>query len=317
MDRCTASRSCTQLPGTWCAACTTCTPSSFPQRRYPELQASPLTAEWATAWQAAEGPESLLHLQQLQPGSALQLGHLLHGLSMPLLVQSLSDLCPQRSGAATLTTTSSRSPAVPRRPPTCPQPASPGSLCPSALPAAICGSGCSLPIVLCACISAVCWAQFRRALRRPQRAEREYLAAQYTGTGLKVGPASPLGGYMVAGAASLDHTGVMGADRVRELDPTDLRLCSIGTPLHVGECRLRLPPGFLMHGQDPFQFKPCAPVSCAAGPLAESPAEEAGVLAGERLLEISEPRPMSVQAWLLLLLPRLSLAHSCVLPSIS
>ena len=29
---------------------------------------------------------------------------------------------------------------------------------------------------------------YRRAIRRPQPAEREYLAAQFTGTGIQVGP---------------------------------------------------------------------------------------------------------------------------------
>lgn len=62
--------------------------------------------------------------------------------------------------------------------------------------------------------------QFRRALRRPQPAERAYLEAQYTGVGLRIGSRSPGGGWEVDTAlaeSAAEEAGIVRGDRVLEV----------------------------------------------------------------------------------------------------
>ena len=70
---------------------------------------------------------------------------------------------------------------------------------------------------------------YRRAIRRPQPAEREYLAAQFTGTGIQVGPAP-------ASAAASSSTFVLLHHVVREM----LAVNSTGrcSPAVHGACQL-------------------------------------------------------------------------------
>ena len=62
--------------------------------------------------------------------------------------------------------------------------------------------------------------QFRRALRRPRPAEREYLAAQYTGTGIQVGGRAPGGGWLVVSPlaeSAAEHAGILPGERLLEI----------------------------------------------------------------------------------------------------
>lgn len=63
---------------------------------------------------------------------------------------------------------------------------------------------------------------YRRAIRRPQPAEREYLAAQFTGTGIQVGhKLSPAGGWAVDAVMAespAEEAGILQGERILEID---------------------------------------------------------------------------------------------------
>lgn len=63
--------------------------------------------------------------------------------------------------------------------------------------------------------------QFRQAIQRPSPAERDYLEAQFVGTGVQLGPISPDGGRLVeaplAGSPA-EVAGIMRGDRVLRID---------------------------------------------------------------------------------------------------
>ena len=61
--------------------------------------------------------------------------------------------------------------------------------------------------------------QYRRAIRHPQPAEREYLAAQSTGTGVHVGKHVP-GGWLVDAAMAespAEEAGIIRGDCITEI----------------------------------------------------------------------------------------------------
>lgn len=61
--------------------------------------------------------------------------------------------------------------------------------------------------------------QYRRAIRHPQPAEREYLAAQSTGTGVHVGAHVP-GGWLVDAAMAespAEEAGIVRGDCITEI----------------------------------------------------------------------------------------------------
>ena len=98
--------------------------------------------------------------------------------------------------------------------------------------------------------------QFRRALRRPQPAERDYLAAQYTGTGVQVGGRAAAGGWQVlplAGSAA-EHGGILPGERLLEISES----------LHPSASNMAIPEtgglplsgAFLMHFTPPFLLNP-------------------------------------------------------------
>eukprot|EP00884_Botryococcus_braunii_P009004 jgi/Botrbrau1/18104/Bobra.0813s0001.2 len=63
--------------------------------------------------------------------------------------------------------------------------------------------------------------RFRFALRRPMPAERDYLAAQFTGTGLQVSRRSPNGGWIVEGILAespAEEAGIRPGERITEID---------------------------------------------------------------------------------------------------
>ena len=61
--------------------------------------------------------------------------------------------------------------------------------------------------------------QYRRAIRRPQPAEREYLAAQFTGTGIHVGQHSGRGWLVDAAMAEspAEEAGIVRGDEILEI----------------------------------------------------------------------------------------------------
>ena len=74
--------------------------------------------------------------------------------------------------------------------------------------------------------------QYRRAIRHPQPAEREYLAAQSTGTGVHVGKHVP-GGWLVDAAMAespAEEAGIVRGDRITEISkPARLFACELFT----------------------------------------------------------------------------------------
>lgn len=69
-------------------------------------------------------------------------------------------------------------------------------------------------------------AQYRRAIRHPQPAEREYLAAQCTGTGVHVGKHVE-GAWLVDAAMAespAEEAGIVRGDRIIEISKP-MRLC--------------------------------------------------------------------------------------------
>ena len=72
--------------------------------------------------------------------------------------------------------------------------------------------------------------QYRRAIRRPQPAEREYLAAQFTGTGIHVGHHEGTGWLVDAAMAEspAEESGIIRGDRIIE----------IGTHLYCSSLKL-------------------------------------------------------------------------------
>ena len=228
-----------QLLGTWSAACTMCTQSSCLPHRWPSqpVHACRVCLTWcskavyATRWctvrskRAAKGLEVTLNPESTTPSAdlcaSLQAppGHTspestlsLKGGTKRISMQGCG--CPGKAAASHMCpwTFTDLQICAPKEPCTCvihcivfdhSKPAVPSRApAPTVSRASLAHPATAHPTPH---IRPECradrggWAQFRRALRRPQRAEREYLAAQYTGTGLKVGPASPRGGYMVAG----------------------------------------------------------------------------------------------------------------------
>ena len=78
--------------------------------------------------------------------------------------------------------------------------------------------------------------QYRRAIRHPQPAEREYLAAQSTGTGVHVGKHVP-GGWLVDAAMAespAEEAGIVRGDRITEISKALLAFLHISTAFAVG-----------------------------------------------------------------------------------
>lgn len=61
--------------------------------------------------------------------------------------------------------------------------------------------------------------QYRRAIRRPQPAEREYLLAQFTGTGIHIGRHEGTGWLVDAAMAQspAEEAGIVRGDRIMEI----------------------------------------------------------------------------------------------------
>eukprot|EP00208_Stichococcus_sp_RCC1054_P001119 CAMPEP_0206145654 /NCGR_PEP_ID=MMETSP1473-20131121/28105_1 /ASSEMBLY_ACC=CAM_ASM_001109 /TAXON_ID=1461547 /ORGANISM="Stichococcus sp, Strain RCC1054" /LENGTH=649 /DNA_ID=CAMNT_0053541937 /DNA_START=262 /DNA_END=2212 /DNA_ORIENTATION=+ len=63
--------------------------------------------------------------------------------------------------------------------------------------------------------------EFRRALRKPQPAEREYLALQMTGVGIAVGSHCPAGGWVVEAPMAespAENAGILRGERILQID---------------------------------------------------------------------------------------------------
>ncbi|KAK9796250.1 hypothetical protein WJX73_002715 [Symbiochloris irregularis] len=64
-------------------------------------------------------------------------------------------------------------------------------------------------------------AEFRKALRRPSKGEREYLAAQYTGTGVQLGGRAPAGGWQIVSPlaeSAAEQAGILPGERLLEIN---------------------------------------------------------------------------------------------------
>lgn len=80
--------------------------------------------------------------------------------------------------------------------------------------------------------------QYRRAIRHPQPAEREYLAAQSTGTGVHVG-GHVEGGWLVDAAMAespAEEAGIVRGDRIIEISRRCFLFLLFSQLAHAGAC---------------------------------------------------------------------------------